>query len=84
MGVVESPFSAASMYGAGVQIPTAAAPTQHMASDDTVGGWKGLVDFRSNPLPWIGVLMLVTVGAIGAAGSVRLGRAKLSGSIGEG
>lgn len=81
--LTESPFSAACMYGAGVQIPDAATPTAHMGSDDAVSGWKGLLDFRSNPLPWVGVILLVTVGAIGVAGSVRLGRAQLSASVGE-
>ena len=54
------------------------------SADDSVTGWKGLLDFRNNPLPWVGVVLLVTIGAGSVAGSVRLGRAKLSASLGQG
>lgn len=75
-------FYASTMYGATPQAPSygVAAPTQTMATDDIRAGWKGLLD-PHNPLMWFGVVLLVTVGAAGVAGSVRLGRAKVSGSI---
>jgi hypothetical protein len=75
-------FTAASVYGATPQAPSygVAAPTQAMATDDIATGWRGLLD-PANPLFWFGVVLLVTFGAAGAAGSVRLGRAKLSGSV---
>ena len=74
-----SGFNAASVYGATPQAPSygIAAPTQGMATDDIKTGWKGLVD-PNNPLTWFGVFLLITVGAAGVAGSVRLGRAKVS------
>jgi len=78
-------YTANSVYGATPQAPSysVAAPTQTMATDDITTGWKGLVD-PANPLVWFGVILLVTVGAAGVAGSVRLGRAKLSASVDRG
>lgn len=75
-------YSAASVYGATPQAPSygAAAPTQSMGTDDITAGWKGLVD-PANPLMWFGVVLVVTVGLAGVAGSVRLGKAKLSASV---
>jgi hypothetical protein len=75
-------FSAATLYGATPQAPSygVAAPTQSMATDDMTSGWKGLLD-PHNPLFWAGVVLAVTFGAAGVAGSVRVGRAKVSGSI---
>lgn len=73
-------YTAQSLYGVTPQAPSygqVAAPTQHMATDDIASGWRGLVDPR-NPLMWVGVVLLITVGAAGVAGSVRLGRARLS------
>jgi hypothetical protein len=56
-------------------------PIQHAGfSGDIPTGWKGLVN-PANPLMWFGVVLAVTVGLAGLAGSVRLGRAKLSASI---
>lgn len=71
-------YDARSVYGATPQAPSygIAAPTQQMATDDITAGWKGLVD-PNNPLMWFGVILLITVGAAGVAGSVRLGRARL-------
>jgi hypothetical protein len=77
-------YTAASVYGATPQAPSygVAAPTQQMSTDDITSGWKGLID-PNNPLMWFGLVLLVTVGAAGAAGSVRLGKAKLSASLGS-
>jgi len=82
-------WDAQSLYGMGsahpVVNPVNAAPTQHMAPDDDREwgvGMRALVNPR-NPLFWVGALMAVTVGAAGLAGSVRLGPAKLSGSVGK-
>lgn len=78
-------FTAQSVYGQTPQAPSygIAAPTQSMATDDIVAGWKGLLD-PGNPLVWFGAILLVTVGAAGVAGSVRIGKAKLSGSLDQG
>lgn len=77
-------FDAQSLYGATPQAPSygVAAPTQAMGTDDIAAGWKGLVD-PNNPLFWFGAILLVTVGAVGVAGSVRLGRARVAASIDE-
>jgi hypothetical protein len=53
-----------------------------MATDDITDGWKGLFD-PNNPLMWLGVIILVTVGAAGVAGSARLGRGRIQASVGE-
>ena len=74
---------ASDLYGtAPVQLPAfgVAAPTARSGTDDMSSGWKGLID-PHNPLFWFGVVLLVTVGAAGVAGSVRLGRAKLSATV---
>jgi hypothetical protein len=75
-------FSASSLYGATPQAPSygVAAPTAQMGTDDLTAGWKGLMD-PHNALFWVGVVLAVTFGAAGVAGSVRVGRAKVSGSI---
>jgi hypothetical protein len=77
-------FTAQSLYGATPQAPSygVAAPTQTMATDDMASGVRGLVD-PNNPLFWFGVVLAVTLGAVGVAGSVRLGKAKLSASLDE-
>lgn len=77
------PYTAQSLYGATPQAPSygVAAPTQGMSTDNIATGWKGLID-PNNPLVWFGAILLVTVGAAGVAGSVRLGRAKISASVG--
>jgi hypothetical protein len=76
-------YTAASLYGATPQAPSygVASPTQALATDEIKTGWKGLLD-PQNPLLWFGVVLAVTVGAAGVAGSVRLGKAKLSASVG--
>lgn len=78
-------YDGPSLYGTTPQAPSYgyAAPTQHMGTDDIAAGVKGLVD-PNNPLMWFGLVLLVTVGAAGVAGSVRLGRAKLSASLDQG
>lgn len=78
-------FSASSLYGTTPQAPSygIAAPTQHMGTDDIASGVRGLFD-PNNPLLWFGAVLLVTVGAAGVAGSVRLGNAKLSASLDRG
>lgn len=78
-------FTASSLYGTTTQAPSygSTAPTQAMGTDITsAGGWRGLVD-PGNPLVWFGAILLVTVGAAGVAGSVRLGKATLRASVGS-
>lgn len=77
-------YSAQSVYGVQPQMPSIgiATPTQHMATDHLKGGIRGLVD-PANPLAWFAALVLVTIGAAGVAGSVRLGPAKLAVSAGS-
>lgn len=76
---------ASDVFGMAPQAPTygTAAPTQAMATNGLLdsSGWRSLVD-PGNPLMWFGVVLLITVGAAGAAGSVRLGKAKLQASVG--
>lgn len=76
---------ASDLFGIRAQAPSygTAAPTQGMGVDLHAGGWRALVD-PGNPLVVFGVVLLVTVGAAGMAGSVRLGRAKLSASLDKG
>jgi hypothetical protein len=59
---------------------TVASPTQAAAftDDDTIGPLS-----LGNPLVWIGLFALVTVGAASVAGSVRLGKVKVSASAGK-
>ena len=75
-------YTATSLYGTTPQAPSygVAAPTQAMGTDNVTGGWKGLLD-PNNPLFWFGAILLVTVGAVGVAGSVRVGRARLAAEI---
>lgn len=78
-------FDAQSVYGQQSASPSygVAAPTQGMASvSDFSDGWRGLVDPR-NPLVWLGGFMLATVGLAGVAGSVRLGKARVSAQVGS-
>jgi hypothetical protein len=77
---------ASQVFGSGAQQPSygVAAPTQ----GSSVPAWRSglgreLID-PSNPLFWLGVVLVVTFGAAGLAGSVRLGGAKLSASVGKG
>ncbi len=76
-------FDAQSLYGATPQAPSYQTPapvTQQMSSGDLPTGVKGLLH-PDNPLFWFGAVLAVTLGAVGVAGSVRLGRAKLSASL---
>lgn len=77
-------YTASNLYGATPQTPSygVAAPTAGMATDDIASGWKGLFD-PNNPLMWLGAILLITVGAAGVAGSVRLGRGRVSASVGQ-
>jgi hypothetical protein len=77
-------FTASSVYGQAPASPSygVAAPTQGMATvSDFSDGWRGLCDPR-NPLLWLGGFLLATVGLAGVAGSVRLGKAKVSAQVG--
>lgn len=80
-------WNANTTYGAAVQVPVSAAGVSHsvaaMGPDTDKRGWRALLDPHS-PLFWAGVFIAVTFGAAGGAGSVRLGRAKVSGSVGKG
>lgn len=77
-------FDSQSLYGCTPQAPSygVAAPTQSMATDQLASGVRGLLD-PHNPLVWFGAILLVTVGAAGFAGSVKLGKAKLSANVGS-
>lgn len=57
-----------------------AQPTQAAAftDDDTIGAFS-----INNPLVWLGIFALITVGAASAAGSVRLGKVSVSASAGK-
>lgn len=79
-----SHLTASGLYGYAGQGPTygVASPIQQMASDEFDNGWRALID-PHNPLMWFGALLLVTVGAVGVAGSVKLGPAKLAASVGK-
>ncbi|WP_128763720.1 hypothetical protein [Micromonospora sp. MW-13] len=50
-----------------------------VTGDDPIA-WYSL----SNPLVWVGGVLAVTFGLASVAGSVRLGRAKISASAGKG
>jgi hypothetical protein len=57
-----------------------ATPTQSAAlTEDDVMARFGL----DNPLVWFGAFLLVTVGAASVAGSVRVGKVKVSASAGK-
>lgn len=74
-------FNAANTYGAAPIAPSYQAPTsQIMAQDSIPGGLRGVLS-PHNPLFWFGAVLLATFGALGVAGSVRLGEAKLSASV---
>ncbi|GAA4699836.1 hypothetical protein [Phytohabitans rumicis] len=76
-------YTAASLYGSTPQAPSYTQPAPMAYTDDLASGVRGLLD-PNNPLFWFGVVLAVTLGAAGAAGSVRLGKAKLSASIDKG
>lgn len=78
-------FMASEIYGtAPVYQPAVSPDTAISATDATslTSGWRSLVDPR-NPILWFGVILAVTVGAAGVAGSVRLGPAKVGGALGK-
>lgn len=72
-------YGTAPVYQPAVQPQTAVSATDHTSQ---TSGWRSLVDPR-NPIVWFGVVLLVTVGAAGVAGSVRLGPAKLGAAVGK-
>lgn len=78
-------MTAATLYGTAPQGPAygSMAPTQVMGTDTLATGVRALVD-PQNPLMWFGVILLVTLGAAGVSGNVRLGRAKLAASLDKG
>jgi uncharacterized membrane protein YedE/YeeE len=73
------------IFGVQAQQPSygVAAPTQGIGVSVGASGLASLLD-PGNPLMWFGLVLGVTVGAIGVAGSVRLGGAKVSASIDKG
>lgn len=76
---------AADIYGtAPVYMPAVAPDTAVSATDVTSSttGLRSLVDPK-NPVVWFGVILLITVGAAGVAGSVKLGPAKIGGQVGK-
>jgi len=76
-------FYARDIYGSTpVTLPVAQTGVAISATDDLPDGWRTLLSPK-NPLFWIGMIGLATVGAAGLAGSVRLGPAKVSGSVGK-
>lgn len=78
-------FTAATIYGCTSpepQVSTVGTETAHMAPGAFPATMSGLVNPR-NPLAWLALLALATVGAAGLAGSVRLGPARISGSVGK-
>lgn len=77
-------WTAADIYGTAPVYMPAVQPDSFGGTDvtSTTAGWRSLVDPK-NPIVWFGVLLLVTVGAAGVAGSVKLGPAKVGGAIGK-
>lgn len=54
-------------------------PTQQMAhGEHDLGG----IFHPDNPLFWFGALLAVSVGLVGVSGTVRVGKAKVTGSAG--
>jgi hypothetical protein len=74
------------MYGTTTQVPVAgvAAVTQPMGvyGQGAANGYKSMLD-PHNPLMWLGVFLLATVGAAGVSGSARLGPARASAGVGK-
>lgn len=79
-----SQYTASGLYGITNQGPSygVAAPTQRMGTDELDTGFRALIDPK-NPLVWFGVLLLVTVGAAGVAGSGKLGPISIGAKIGK-
>ena len=76
-------YTAQTLYGASPMIPsgTPAAPLP-AGADDLGTGWRTLIN-PHNPLTILGVLLAITIGAVGVAGSARVGPVKVSGSAGK-
>jgi hypothetical protein len=75
--------TAASLYGtAPTFIGAVPADTALTATDAAKTGWRALVD-PNNPMLWLVGIVLVTVGAAGVAGGVRLGPSKISATLGK-
>lgn len=77
-------FSVASQIGLAPRVQAqgdtgVSAPTERAAIGDV--DTMGLFS-PSNPLLWFGAILAVTVGAASAAGSLRIGKVKLSASAG--
>lgn len=78
-------MTAASIYGtAPVFVPAVQPDTMHSATDSAQlkRGLKAALD-PGNPLLWFAGILLVTVGAAGFAGSVKLGPAKIGAAVGK-
>ena len=78
-------FTVASQIGLAPRVQTQgdtgiASPVERSAVSDT--DMMGLFSL-SNPLTWFAGILLVTVGAASAAGSVRVGQIKQSAQAGE-
>jgi hypothetical protein len=75
---------ATDIYGTSPTFIGAVPPGTALSATDDSGqqGWRALVDPR-NPLVWVGAVLLITVGAASAAGSARLGPARIAGAIGK-
>lgn len=75
--------TAADIYGtAPTFIGAVPADTAISATDSVRTGLKAFTD-PNNPVLWLLGIVLVTVGAAGVAGSVRLGPSKISANIGK-
>lgn len=77
-------FSADKLYGTQPQTPVygVATVTQAIGFDGDKVGVSAHLDLN-NPLLWFAGFLAVTLGAAAVSGSVRLGRARASGSIGK-
>lgn len=79
-------FTSAGLYGTSPQAPLGgvASVTQPMGvySQGAAQGYKSMLD-PHNPIMWLGVFLLATVGAAGISGSARLGPARVSGGVGK-
>lgn len=75
--------TAASIYGTAPTFIGAVVPDTAMSATDSARrGIKAFTDPQS-PVLWLALVVLVTVGAAGVAGSVKLGPAKVGGAIGK-
>lgn len=79
-------FTAAQLYGTTPQVPIngSTTPTQPLGvyGMGHAHGYRSLVD-PHNPITWLGVFLLATVGLAGVSGSARLGPAHASAGIGK-